>query len=283
MSASPVRDLSPAALEALVPELVRLADEAGAAIMDIYSRADLGVVTKADDSPLTAADMAADHILYAGLAALTPDIPVVTEEQVASGSVPDISGGTFWLVDPLDGTKEFIARRGDFTVNIALLSDHWPVLGILGVPARGQLYWGGRGIGAFRRDASGTGPIAARTTIPAQGLTLVGSRMHRDGPSLDHLLSCLPIADHLAVGSAVKFARVAEGAADFYPRFSPTCLWDIAAGHAIVEAAGGVMMRADGGVVSYHRRKGEGTDAFLSDYFVAASRPTASKLQGYLS
>ena len=274
---------SPAELEALLPELIRLADEAGAAILDVYGRADHGVVTKQDQSPLTEADMAADRILYAGLKALTPDIPVVTEEQIASGHEPDFSSGTFWLVDPLDGTKEFIARRGDFTVNIALLTGYWPVLGILGVPARGQLYWGGRGIGAFRRDRQGISPIVARDAVPEAGLTLVGSRMHRDGPTLGHLLSCLPIANHVAVGSAVKFARVAEGEADFYPRFSPTCLWDIAAGHAIVEAAGGVMMRADGGTVSYTRRKGDGTDAFLSDYFVAASRPTAEKLQAYLS
>jgi 3'(2'), 5'-bisphosphate nucleotidase len=234
---------------------LRLADAAAVAIMDVYRRP-FATETKQDGSPVTAADLAADTIICDGLAAM--GIPVVSEERVARG-VPDLSGGLFWLVDPLDGTREFVQRNGEFTVNIALIRDRMPVLGCVGVPARGTRYLGIAGQGAWRENG-GRQRIAARRP-PADPVALA-SRNHRD-PETERFLQSAGVARIDSAGSALKFCLIAEGAADLYPRFGPTSEWDTAAGHALVLAAGGRMSAWDGGVFAY------GKPRFLNNGFVA--------------
>ncbi len=203
------------------------------------------ITTKADTSPVTQADLQADALILAGLAALTPDLPVITEEQVAAGHVADIGGGRFWLVDPLDGTKEFCARVPDFTVNLALIDKGRPVLGLVGVPATGEIYWGGPGVGAFCQPVDGgVRPIQTRP-LPAQPIA-TASRSHRDGAQGEAFIARFGIQQTLRVGSALKLVLVARGDADLHPRFSTVSEWDLAAGHALVEGAGGAVVGLDG-------------------------------------
>lgn len=255
----------------LLDALVVAAIEAGRAACVIY-RSDFEVLTKQDESPVTAADHAAEAVILKHLAKVAPGVPVVAEEQVAAGHVP-ASASTFFLVDPIDGTKEFIQKRGDFTVNIALVRDGVPELGVVYAPARSELFAGDVKAGqAFRSSQSpdeqaprlALTPMTTRTP-PAGGLTVVASRSHRS-PETDAYLVKVRVADLVSVGSSLKFCLVAAGEADFYPRFGPTMEWDTAAGHAVLSAAGGAVVNLDGTPFRY------GKPGFRNPFFLAAGR-----------
>lgn len=241
----------------------RLAEAAGAAILAIYNQ-DFDVTHKDDSSPVTAADHAAEDIIVAGLRALDPTIPIVAEESMAKGQGPAAVGRVFWLVDPLDGTKEFIRRNGDFTVNIALIEDGKPVLGVVYAPARAKLYGGIVGSTAERRDlAVGAAAVPIRVRrADEKALVAVASKSHRT-PETDIYLNSLPISDSRAAGSSLKFCLVAEGSADIYPRFGPTMEWDTAAGDAVLRAAGGAVITFDGKALVY------GKAGFTNPHFLA--------------
>jgi len=251
---------------ALFAGLAQIARQAGAAIMDIYSRP-IAVTTKDDASPLTEADLASDAVIARGLAALTPAIPVISEEAVAQGQIPDISGGRFWLVDPLDGTKEFIRRNGEFTVNIGLIDQGVPTFGALYVPAQDRLFLAAPGLALLEEAGQPARPIHCRVP-PSEGVTLLSSRSHRNPDQFDAYIQSLnvTVAGTAFAGSALKFALIAAGEADLYPRFGPTSEWDTAAGHALLLAAGGSLTLTDGGVFAYGKPK------FLNPGFIARGR-----------
>lgn len=244
-------NLAPADRRELATALRRLADQAGQAILAVYATA-FEARTKADRSPVTDADEAAEAVILAGLAALTPDLPVVAEESVARGRVPDTAAGRFWLVDPLDGTKEFINRNGEFTVNIALIEDRRPTLGVVGLPAIGLTYVA-EAPGRVWRQADGAEPVAiAARQPPADGMDVLASRHHLD-PADEAFLKTVPVRRLVSAGSSLKFCRIAEGTADLYPRLGPTNEWDTAAGHAVLAAAGGSVRTADGAELLYNK------------------------------
>ncbi|WGF87489.1 3'(2'),5'-bisphosphate nucleotidase CysQ [Marinivivus vitaminiproducens] len=226
----------------LLSALVGLADMAGTAIMPFY-RTGAEVRRKEDSSPVTEADEAAEALILKGLAELTPEVPVVAEEAAAAGRVPDVAGGRFWLVDPLDGTREFIGGRGEFTVNIGLIEDGRPVLGVVTAPAMGEAWWGAAGLGAWHRDALGEEMIAVRPR-PATGVIAVASKSHSN-PETEAFLDAEGVCERIAAGSSLKFCRVAEGKADVYPRLGRTMEWDTAAAHAVLAAAGGSVSRLE--------------------------------------
>lgn len=227
--------------EDLLRAIEAICRRAGAAVLEVYD-SDFEVRGKSDASPVTAADERAEAIITSALAELTPDIPVVAEEAVSGGSMPDIAGGRFWLVDPLDGTKEFISRNGEFTVNIALVEQGAPVLGVVLAPALGRLYAGGAGLGAWVEDADGRRPIRCRA-VPTEGLSVVASRSHGDAAELEAFLAGRKVAALVSAGSSLKLCLVAAGHADLYPRLGRTMEWDIAAGDAVLRAAGGLVRR----------------------------------------
>ena len=227
----------------LLQSLIYTSQRAGGAIMAVYAT-DFSVHGKADESPVTAADEAAEKIILADLAVIAPGVPVIAEESVAAGKVPAIAE-RFFLVDPLDGTREFVSRRDEFTVNVALIENGEPVLGVVFAPARRELYWGdvkaGKA-GHIDADPDGTMPslgnaIHARQA-PAGGITAVASRSHRT-PETDAFLANYNVVEFRSIGSSLKFCLVATGEADLYPRIGPTMEWDTAAGHAVLHAAGG--------------------------------------------
>jgi 3'(2'), 5'-bisphosphate nucleotidase len=239
----------------LLPEIVALAERAGAVILEHY-RAGVEARAKADASPVTIADEAAEAVILAGLAELTPEIPVVAEETVASGHVPELDERRFWLVDPLDGTKEFLSRNGEFTVNIALIEGREPVLGVVLAPALGQAWWGARGQGAMTRNLTGAaaGPVCviAARPWPASGAVAVASRSHSDAET-ETFLDQAGVASRVSAGSSLKFCLIAEAKADLYPRFGRTMEWDTAAGHAVLAAAGGRVTTKDGAPFLYRK------------------------------
>jgi 3'(2'), 5'-bisphosphate nucleotidase len=255
---------------ALIQSLIYTAQRAGGAIMAVYAT-DFAVHSKADESPVTVADEAAEKIILADLAAIAPGVPVVAEEAVAAGKVPVIAD-RFFLVDPLDGTKEFISRRDEFTVNVALVEAGEPVLGVVFAPARRELFWGDMRAGKAGRidaDPDGTMPslgnaIAARPA-PARGLTAVASRSHRT-PETDAFLANYPITEFRSIGSSLKFCLVAAGEADIYPRIGTTMEWDTAAGHAVLTAAGGSVTGLAGEPFRY------GKPGFRNGNFVARGK-----------
>ncbi|MFA5122291.1 3'(2'),5'-bisphosphate nucleotidase CysQ [Zavarzinia sp.] len=236
----------------LIVPLADLARAAGVEIMKIYE-SDFAVRSKGAEGPVTDADLAAEAVILAGLAKLTPEIPVVAEELAAAGQLPagnPAAWRQFWLVDPLDGTKEFVKRNGEFTVNIALIEDGVPVMGVVHTPAKGWTHTGhGMGTAAVRRQGLPPQPIRVRPVPPA-GLTVVASRSHRDKET-DDFLADLQVETILSAGSSLKFCLVAEGQADLYPRMGPTMEWDTAAGHAVVLAAGGTVTTLEGAALSY--------------------------------
>ena len=247
-------DLLPAVLDAVA--------EAGRAIMEVYASGH-DVEYKSDESPITRADRAAHEILAARLARIAPAIPVLSEEAEASHALA-VRGAwpQLWLVDPLDGTKEFISRNGEFTVNVALVRDHRPVLGVVAAPALGLTYYAVEGGGAFRRrDGAAAEPIRVRPA--ADPLVVVGSRSHR-GDSLDAVLARLGSCEMRPMGSALKFCLVAEGSADFYPRLGLTSEWDTAAAQAVLELAGGAVTTLDGAPLRYNQR-----ETLLNPHFIA--------------
>ncbi len=234
----------------LLPEIVTLAERAGAVILEHY-RDGVEVRAKADASPVTIADEAAEAVILAGLAELTPETLVVAEETVAGGHVPELDERPFWLVDPLDGTKEFLSRNGEFTVNIALIEGGQPVLGVVLAPALGQVWWGARGEGAMTRNGGAPRAIVARPW-PAAGAVAVASRSHSDAET-EAFLDQAGVAARISAGSSLKFCLIAEGKADIYPRFGPTMEWDTAAGHAVLSAAGGRVTTRDGAPFLYRK------------------------------
>ena len=244
-----------------------LARAAAREIMRIYA-GDLGVRDKADKSPVTDADHAAEAIIVAGLRQLTPDTAVVAEEEMAAGRVPNIGHGPFWLVDPLDGTKEFIKRNGEFTVNIALIEDGRPTLGIVLAPASDTLWRGVAGLGADKSENGGAFTAIATRAQPTDGLTCCASRSHAIYSDLDIWFGRegLTVAERVQVGSSLKFCLIAEGKADIYPRFGPTNEWDTAAGQGVLEAAGGEVVTTDGTPLLY------GKPRFSNPHFIARSK-----------
>ncbi len=257
--------MTPEQIDALGPEILALARAAGVAIMRIYAT-DFEKRRKDDHSPVTDADEEAEAIILAGLRRLTPDLPVIAEEMAAAGNLPDIGTGPFWLVDPLDGTREFIARNGDFTVNIALVAAGRPRLGVVLAPARDDTAWLGSPQGAWRFVGSETTGAAVRARIaPPFGAVALVSRSHRE-KEVDAWLARQDRVQTASVGSSLKFCRIAEGAADFYPRFASISEWDTAAGQAVLEAAGGAVLTWDGAPLGY------GKPGFRNPGFLAQGR-----------
>jgi len=259
--------------EDLLAALKLIAERAGKEILAYYVAAGEGegpeVREKADATPVTEADEAAEAFILEALAKLTPDIPVVSEEAAAAGHMPDVSGGRFWLVDPLDGTREFLSRNGEFTVNIALVEDGRPMAGVVHAPALAMTWCGaqanvGAGVGAgVGPGGAADGPAVAEFSetdketmairvraIPADGATVVASRRHGSGDLLDDFLKDYTVKDRVSAGSSLKFCLVASGRADLYPRFGRTMEWDTAAGHAVLLAAGGTVETVSGGDVA---------------------------------
>jgi 3'(2'), 5'-bisphosphate nucleotidase len=247
-------------LAALLAAVRPLAEQAGCATLAFYGD-QAGVREKADGSPVTLADEAAEAVILPALRALTPGIPVVSEEEVARGIGPSRVGARFWLVDPLDGTKEFLTGNGEFTVNIALIEDCRPVLGVVVAPALGETYSGTQRE-AYLIDATGKRKIFCRRP-PAEGDTVVGSRSHGDTTAMEIFLTDRKVAAFRTVGSSLKLCLIARGEADLYPRLGTTMEWDIAAGHAVLAAAGGGITTVDGGPLVY------GKPEFRNPHFVA--------------
>jgi 3'(2'), 5'-bisphosphate nucleotidase len=248
--------------DALLPVVLR----AAAAIMTVYQSA-FTVERKRDDSPLTQADLESQRIILAGLATLTPGVPVLAEESAQAPWTARRSWRELWVVDPLDGTREFVKRNDEFAINIALVVDHEPVLGLVAVPVRSVVYLGATGCGAYRRLSDGS-RSTIRVAPPAAPLRVVGSRSHIS-PQLAAYLACLPPHKFRGVGSALKFCLLAEGNADLYPRFGATCEWDTAAGQAVLEAAGGQVTRMDGHRLRYNCR-----ESLINGDFVAFADPS---------
>ncbi len=233
----------------LTAALCRLSRQAGAAIMRVYE-SDFDVRIKADSSPVTDADEQAEAIILRELERLTPDIPVLAEERASRGGGPDSLGPTFWLVDPLDGTKEFVNRNGEFTVNVALVRNGVPVLGAVYAPALDRLFYASGPGDAWAEDKGGPARAIAARPAPPDGLVAVVSRSHYS-PETDDYLNGFTVASKKPAGSSLKFCLVAAGEADIYPRLGPTHEWDTAAGHAVVLGAGGRVETLDGKPLTY--------------------------------
>ncbi|WP_259782802.1 3'(2'),5'-bisphosphate nucleotidase CysQ [Aestuariispira ectoiniformans] len=249
---------------ALMPSITKIIRQAGETVMAIYAT-DFETYTKEDASPVTEADMAAEAIIKPALEKLLPGVPVVAEESAAAGDIPDVGDAPFWLVDPVDGTKEFLNRNGEFTVNIALIVDRQPVLGAVLAPALDTLYTGIVGEGAHKKVGE---EAAQRITVrpePAEGITIVASRRHGDPEILEKFLAGRTLHETKNAGSSLKFCLVAEGSADLYPRFGPTCEWDVAAGHAVLAAAGGRVTFDDGKTPFSYAKQAD----FLNPHFIA--------------
>jgi 3'(2'), 5'-bisphosphate nucleotidase len=246
-------------------EVIRdAARRAGAAILDVYAQP-FAVERKADASPVTRADELAEAIILEALRAATPAVPVVAEELCAAGGMPKTAPERFWLVDPLDGTKEFIARNGEFTVNIALIEQQRPVLGLVLAPVPDVSYWGIAGTAWRQRGRAAAERIAARP-VPERGAVVLHSRSHADETRLAAYVAALPGAERRVAGSSIKFCLLAAGEADLYPRFGPTMEWDTAAGQAVLEAAGGRVTTLDGAPLLY------GKPGFKNPGFIARGR-----------
>lgn len=244
----------------LLTQVGDIAKRAGQEIMKIYDT-DFQVVEKADKSPVTEADKAAEELIIRSIRmGLTDKYPIVGEESFAEGNAPQVTDTPFWLVDPLDGTKEFVNRNGEFTVNIALIDSGRPVLGVIHAPAIERTYWGAE-IGVFAQSGGEEERIITCRQAPPEGLTAMVSRSHR-GDEMESFLAAYTIAGETTSGSSIKFCRIAEGDADIYPRLGRTMEWDTAAGHAIVRFAGGTVTDLDGNDLVY------GKPGFENPHFV---------------
>ncbi len=245
----------------VVEPVVALAIEAGEAIMEVYAT-DFDVESKDDASPLTKADLASHHVITGGLENLFPTLPIISEE----GGLPDFTTRSgwerYWLIDPLDGTKEFVNRNGEFTVNIALIDNGRPTLGIVHVPVTGVTYIGFEGQGAEKRLANGERSDIRVAASSSEPVKVVGSRSHRSA-GVDSYLAQLGETEMVAMGSSLKFCVVAEGGADLYPRLGPTSEWDTAAAQAVVEQAGGSVVTLDGAPMRYNTK-----DDILNPHFL---------------
>ena len=256
----------------LADELSAAAREAGEAILAVVRRG-FEVESKQDTSPVTEADRAAELIILAALARAAPGVPVIAEEEVAAGRIP-AHGDTYFLVDPLDGTKEFVRGGDDYTVNIGLIENGAPKLGVVFAPATGRLHCGCVGEGAWLDEGGGRRPIQVRER--GERLTAVASKSHLNQATIDYLEAAVGACGYLSIGSSLKFCIVAEGQADIYPRLSPTSEWDTAAGHAVLLAAGGLVDGPDGGPLQY------GKTAFLNRAFVGTSGWKPARLDPFL-
>jgi 3'(2'), 5'-bisphosphate nucleotidase len=252
--------MNPEHIRRRLDELVAICRRAGDAILDVYGT-DFSVQEKSDQSPLTQADLASHRIICEALAALDPDIPVLSEESTDIPYSERSGWQTYWLVDPLDGTKEFVNRNGEFTVNIALIDNHDPVMGVVHVPVSGTSYFGARSLGAFKCSQGSTSRIEVRSRA-ADPLVVVGSRSHAN-PELSRRLAAIGSHEFVSMGSSLKFCLLAEGKADFYPRLGPTSEWDTAAAQAVVEAAGGKVVKLDGSALKYNTKSGLLNPEFL--------------------
>ncbi|WP_299548065.1 3'(2'),5'-bisphosphate nucleotidase CysQ [uncultured Tateyamaria sp.] len=250
----------------LIPVIRKLALEAGDKIMEIYGADDFDVKVKSDDSPVTEADEAADALISAGLRSAFPDVMLVTEEQAATH---DTTGKTFLIVDPLDGTKEFVHRRGDFTVNIALVEDGVPTRGVVYAPAKGRMFYtqaDGKTVeetGALDKDTVGDMTLLSVAASDNSALMVVASKSHRD-QATDDYINKYAVKDMKSAGSSLKFCLVATGEADIYPRVGRTMEWDTAAGHAVLAGAGGKVVRFDD-----HSPLIYGKDGYANPFFIA--------------
>ena len=258
--------------EKLLDAMAEAARDAGTAILDIVARG-FDIAHKGDLSPVTQADHAAELIVLAALAKAAPGVPVIAEEEVAAGRIP-AHGATFFLVDPLDGTKEFVRGGDDYTVNIALVVDGAPRLGVVFAPATGRLHGGIAGRHAWLDEGQGRRTIGCR--ICQQPPIVVASKSHFTQNTSDYLAMAAPGCGYEAIGSSLKFCLIAEGRADLYPRLSPTAEWDTAAGHAVLLGAGGRIDGPDGAPLRY------GKPAFLNRAFVATGGWQAPSCQTFL-
>ncbi len=251
-------------LDSWLPKIIDLSKLAGEKIMDIYGQDDFQIQEKEDDSPLTAADLAAHNAIVAALEILTPAVPILSEESAKLDFETRSSWETYWLVDPLDGTKEFIKRNGEFTVNIALIHQHKPILGVVHAPATGATYYSAEGLGAFKQE--GSDKPKAITVIDKEGspLRVVGSRSHAGG-ILGGFLENVGSHEMVSMGSSLKLCLVAEGAADLYPRLGLTSEWDTAAAHAIVLEAGGRVTDTEMNPLLYNTK-----DSLLNPFFLVS-------------
>jgi 3'(2'), 5'-bisphosphate nucleotidase len=256
----------------LIDDLAEAAKEAGEAILSVVRRG-FEIEAKHDASPVTEADRAAELIILAALARAAPGVPVIAEEEVAAGRIP-AHEDTYFLVDPLDGTKEFVRGGDDYTVNIGLIEGGAPKLGVVYAPATGRLHGGCIGEGAWLDEGSGRSPI--RTRARGEQVTAVASRSHLNQATMDYLEAAVGTCGYVTVGSSLKFCIVAEGRADIYPRAAPTSEWDTAAGHAVLLAAGGLVDGPDGNALRYGKR------AFLNRAFVATSGWKPPRLEPFL-
>lgn len=252
---------------ALVDKVRDITERAGRTVLEVY-HSDFAVQSKDDKSPVTAADQKAEELILAAIRAeITDAWPIVAEESVAAGTIPEVGDGPFWLVDPLDGTKEFISRRGEYTVNIALIENRRPQLGVVLAPAIGAMYWGSPH-GAFAiTDGGPARPIHCRP-MPARGVVAVASRSHTNAET-DAYLAKFDVAEKISSGSSIKFCLVATGQADLYPRMGRTMEWDVAAGHAVVRFAGGSVTTVDGAEFVYAK------PGFENPHFVVRGAPAA--------
>ena len=247
-------------LEVLCRQICLLAERAGDEILAIYG-SDFAVRGKSDSTPVTDADERAEAIILAGLSELAPRWPVVAEEQVSSGRVPEVDERPFFLVDPLDGTREFVNRNGEFTVNIALVADEASRLGVVHLPVLDETYWCDESAHAWRRRG-GSEPERIRCRPAPESLVVIASRSHRNAKTQEFLES-YRVGEIVSAGSSLKLCRIAEGAADMYPRLGRTMEWDIAAGHAVLQAAGGSVRTLDGAPLRY------GKPGFDNPHFIA--------------
>jgi 3'(2'), 5'-bisphosphate nucleotidase len=255
--------MSDAAGGSLAERVVAIARAAGREILEVYRAGEPAPTLKADDSPLTVADLRAHRLITSALATLTPEVPVLSEEAARPPYAERARWTRYWLVDPLDGTREFLSRNGEFTVNIALVERHVPALGVVHVPVSDTTYGGVPGEGAWRRVATQPAQPLHVATRAADPVRVVGSRSHR-GDSLEGFLARLGPHELRSMGSSLKFCLIAEGAADVYPRLGPTSEWDTAAAHAVLVAAGGAVVELDGQPLRYNTR-----EELVNPFFVA--------------
>ncbi len=263
---SPSPDLKRLDLKKLCLECVNIARDAGQAILQVYNT-DFDVQSKADDSPLTAADMAAHNLIVQRLTDLTPDIPILSEESAKLSFEERASWQTYWLVDPLDGTREFVKRNGEFTVNIALIHQHKSIIGVINVPVQDVDYYAWQDGGCFKIENQGDAKKITVKTLDGSGLSVAGSRSHGSEMMQSYMKKLA--ADHggnietLSMGSSLKFCLVAEGRADLYPRLGLTSEWDTAAAHCIVIEAGGYITKIDMSPLEYNTK-----DSLLNPFFL---------------
>lgn len=251
--------------QAAINKLLEIARIAGDATMEIYN-SDFEIYSKKDESPVTEADRKAEAIILPILKELAPDVPIVAEEAFSEGDIPNVEGTAFWLVDPVDGTKQFISKKDEFTVNIALIDENLrPIFGVVHAPALDRMFWGSLEYGAFVQEKDGSIKEISVREAPTEGIVAVVSRSHKT-PEVDEYLKDFTVSDEISSGSSIKFCQVAEGIADVYPRFGPTMEWDTGAGHAVVLGAGGTVKTPEGDDFLYAK------EGFKNGFFIAKGK-----------